>query len=132
LILGACAVAGGLVALILGLPALRVSGQFLAVTTLAFAVTADNYFFNPTNNPSWFPSNYPRPELWGYFDLTQERTLYYFTLATLAVAAVVVANLRRARTGRTIAAARDNEKAVAAVGVNTVEARLSGFVFAGM
>ena len=132
LILGACAVAGGVVALILGLPALRVSGQFLAVTTLAFAVTADNYFFNPSNNPTWFPSNYPRPELWGFFDLTDEKTLYYFTVAVLGAAALVVANLRKARTGRTIAAARDNEKAVAAVGVNTVEARLSGFVLAGM
>ena len=132
LILGVCAVAGGAVALVIGLPALRVSGQFLAVTTLAFAVAADNYFFNPSNNPSWFPSNFERPELWGVVDLADERSLYYFTLAVLAAGTFVVANLRRARTGRIIAAARDNERAVSAVGVNTTEARLAGFVFAGM
>ncbi|HMG39811.1 MAG TPA: ATP-binding cassette domain-containing protein [Acidimicrobiales bacterium] len=147
LILGACAVAGGLVALIIGLPALRVSGQFLAVTTLAFAVAADNYFFNPSNNPSWFPTNFDRPELWGAVDLTNgnkvsllgldidlsgEHLLYYLTLGVLVVGMILVANLRRARSGRIIAAARDNERAVSAVGVNTTEARLAGFVFAGM
>lgn len=132
LTLGASAVAGGVVALILGLPALRVSGQFLAVTTLAFAVAADQYFFNPSNYPTWFPTNFDRPELWGVVDLTEERSLYYFTLAVLAGGAIVVANLRRARAGRIIAAARDNERAASAVGVNTTEARLAGFVLAGM
>ena len=130
--LGASAVAGGLVALVLGLPALRVSGQFLAVTTLAFAVCAEQYFFNPANSPEWFPTNFERPELWGVVDLSDDSAMYFFTLAVLAAGAFVVHNLRRARAGRTIAAARDNERAVAAVGVNTTEARLAGFVIAGM
>jgi ABC-type branched-subunit amino acid transport system ATPase component/ABC-type branched-subunit amino acid transport system permease subunit len=130
--LGASAVAGGLIALILGLPALRVSGQFLAVTTLAFAVCAEQYFFNPSNFPGWFPSNFPRPKLWGEISLETEQSMYYFVLAILAVGCFVVYNLRRARAGRTIAAARDNEKAVAAVGVNTTEVRLAGFVISGM
>ena len=132
IILAVCAVAGGLVALLLGLPALRVSGQFLAVTTLAFAVCAEQYFFNPSNYPDWFPSNFQRPELWGVIDLANERTMYYAALAVMLLGVLVVFNLRRARAGRTIAAARDNERAVAAIGVNTTEARLAGFVLAGM
>ena len=131
-VLGASAVAGGVIALLLGLPALRVSGQFLAVTTLAFAVCAEQYFFNPSNFPDWFPSNFQRPELWGAIDLSSERTMYYFALAILGVGAFAVSNLRKARAGRIIAAARDNERAVAAVGVNTTEARLAVFVIAGM
>ena len=107
-------VAGGVIALLLGLPALRVSGQFLAVTTLAFAVAMQLYFLNPANYESLLPSSYSRPEVFGAAKLVDERLLYALTLALLAASLMVVANLRRARTGRVIAAARDNDRAAAA------------------
>ena len=44
---------GALVSLFIGLPALRMSGPFLAVTTLAFGVTASSYFLQPNYLP-WF------------------------------------------------------------------------------
>ncbi len=69
-------VAGGVIALLLGLPALRVSGQFLAVTTLAFAVAMELYFLNPANYERWMPAAYERPELWGVLELSNERWLY--------------------------------------------------------
>jgi ABC-type branched-subunit amino acid transport system ATPase component/ABC-type branched-subunit amino acid transport system permease subunit len=132
LAMGASAVAGGLVALLVGLPALRVSGQLLAVTTLAFAVAMDNYFLNPANFEEWLPPAFERPKLWGAIDLTDERWLYCLALGTLAATTIVVYNLRQARAGRTIAAVRDNPKGAAAVGVNVLESRMAGFVFAGM
>jgi ABC-type branched-subunit amino acid transport system ATPase component/branched-subunit amino acid ABC-type transport system permease component len=132
LTLGMSAVAGGLVALFVGLPALRVSGQLLAVTTLAFAVAMDNYFLNPANFEAWLPPAFERPQLWGRVDLTDERWLYFVALAMVAITAIVVYNLRQARAGRTIAAVRDNPKGAAAVGVNVLESRLAGFIFAGM
>ncbi|HEY0698899.1 MAG TPA: ABC transporter permease, partial [Micromonospora sp.] len=131
LTLGASAVAGGLVALLLGLPALRVSGQLLAVTTLAFAAAMQLYFLNPANYESLLPSSYSRPELWGRAELVDERWLYALTLGLLVASVVVIRNMRRARTGRVIAAARDNDRAAAATGINTVETRLMAFVFAG-
>jgi ABC-type branched-subunit amino acid transport system ATPase component/ABC-type branched-subunit amino acid transport system permease subunit len=130
--LGAAAVAGGVVALVVGLPALRISGQLLAVTTLAFAVAADTYFFEPANYEGWPPDSYVRPHLWGEVDLADERWLYGLALAVLGVVALVTHNLRRARAGRAVTATRDNIRAAASVGVNTVETRLAGFVFAGM
>src|SRR5439155_7326250 len=45
----AAGAAGAVVALIVGLPALRIQGLFLAVTTLAFAIALNAYFFNPDN-----------------------------------------------------------------------------------
>ena len=63
--LGLAALAGGAIALVLGLPALRVSGQFLAVTTLAFAVAMELYVLNPANFESLMPAAYGRPELWA-------------------------------------------------------------------
>jgi ABC-type branched-subunit amino acid transport system ATPase component/ABC-type branched-subunit amino acid transport system permease subunit len=127
-----CAVGGALVALALGLPALRVSGELLAVTTLAFAVAMQLFILNPANFEWLIPQSYSRPELFGRIDLSDERWVYALALAVLAVAVFVVSNLRASRTGRVIAAARDNERSAAAAGVNTTETRLMAFVVAGM
>ncbi len=127
-----CAVAGGLVAAVVGIPALRVSGQLLAVSTLAFAVALQQHVVQPASYEGLVPSSYARPELFGRWDLTSERWLYTLTLALLVVAAVVIANLRRTRTGRVIAASRDNQRAAAAVGVSRARTTITAFVFSGM
>ncbi len=124
--------AGGVVALVVGLPALRVSGQFLAVTTLAFAVAMELYFLNPANYEQWLPAAYARPELWGALDLSNERWLYALALALLVGGIYIVRNLKGARAGRSISATRDNERGAAAAGINTTETRLAAFIFAGM
>ncbi|HEX6568360.1 MAG TPA: ATP-binding cassette domain-containing protein, partial [Acidimicrobiales bacterium] len=130
--LGLSAAAGGAIALVLGMPALRVSGQFLAVTTLAFAVAMELYFLNPANYENWLPAAYQRPELWGALELSNERWLYALALGLLVAGVYIVRNLKAARAGRTISATRDNERGAAAAGINTVETRLAAFIFAGM
>jgi ABC-type branched-subunit amino acid transport system ATPase component/ABC-type branched-subunit amino acid transport system permease subunit len=130
--LGLAAVAGGLIALVLGLPALRVSGQFLAVTTLAFAVAMELYVLNPANFEDLLPAAYGRPELWGALELSDERWLYALALGLLVSCVYIVRNLRAAGAGRTIAATRDNQRSAASAGVNIVETRLAAFVFAGV
>jgi ABC-type branched-subunit amino acid transport system ATPase component/ABC-type branched-subunit amino acid transport system permease subunit len=125
-------VAGGVIALLLGLPALRVSGQFLAVTTLAFAVAMELYFLNPANYERWMPAAYERPELWGVLDLSDERWLYALAVALVVAGMYIVRNLKAARAGRSISATRDNERGAAAAGINTTETRLAAFIFAGM
>ena len=130
--LGLAAVAGGLIALVLGLPALRVSGQFLAVTTLAFAVAMELYVLNPANFEDLMPAAYGRPELWGALELSDERWLYALALCLLVSCVYIVRNLRAARAGRTIAATRDNQRSAASAGINIVETRLAAFVFAGV
>ena len=125
-------VAGGVIALLVGLPALRVSGQFLAVTTLAFAVAMELYFLNPANYEQFLPSAYQRPELWGALDLSNERWLYALAVALLVGGVYIVRNLKGARAGRSISATRDNERGAAAAGINTTETRLAAFIFAGM
>jgi ABC-type branched-subunit amino acid transport system ATPase component/ABC-type branched-subunit amino acid transport system permease subunit len=132
LCLGLAALAGGAIALVLGLPALRVSGQFLAVTTLAFASAMEFYFLNPANYPNWLPDRYERPELWGALELSNERWLYALAVLLVVAGVYVVRNLKQARAGRSISATRDNPKGAAAAGINTTETRLAAFVFAGM
>ncbi|HVU62317.1 MAG TPA: ATP-binding cassette domain-containing protein [Mycobacteriales bacterium] len=127
----AAGASGALLAVLVGLPALRIRGLFLAVTTLALAVAADGYFFNPTNFASIIPNNITRPVLWKRFNLTSERALYYVCLAVLVLAVVIVQGLRRARPGRVMVATRDNPRAAAAMAVPTTRVTLLGFVLSG-
>ncbi len=127
----AAAIAGAILAVAVGLPALRMRGLFLAVTTLALAVAADGFFLNPTNFPSLIPQNIPRPVLWKRFDLTSETALYYLCLGALVLAILLVQGIRSARAGRVLFATRDNPRAAAAVGVPTVRVRLMAFVASG-
>jgi branched-chain amino acid transport system permease protein len=125
-------VVGGVVALLLGLPALRIRGLFLAVTTLAFAVALDSYFLNPTYFNEWIPSPIVRPDLWQRWPLEQARSMYFLCLGFLVLFAFLARGVRRARAGRVLIAARDNRKAAEAASVPTTGVILSGFVFSGI
>jgi ABC-type branched-subunit amino acid transport system ATPase component/ABC-type branched-subunit amino acid transport system permease subunit len=125
------AVVGGVLAVAVGLPALRIRGLFLAVTTLALAVAVDGFFLNPTNFASLIPSTIDRPILWKRFDLNNERTLYYLCLAVLVLTIVVVHGLRSTRPGRVMIATRDNPRAAAAMAVPTTRIKLLCFVVSG-
>lgn len=124
--------AGGLIALLVGVPALRIRGLFLAATTLAFAVALDSYFLNPTNFPDYIPGSVDRPTLWERFDLESEWVMYYVCLGFLLITILAALGIRKARAGRTLLATRDNYRAAAAAGVPTTMAKLSGFVLAGV
>ncbi|MGH9008224.1 MAG: ATP-binding cassette domain-containing protein, partial [Acidimicrobiia bacterium] len=126
------AAAGALVAVLIGLPAFRVKGMFLAVTTLAFAVAMESYIVNPTNFQQWIPSSYDRPVLWKHVDLAGERPMYYLCLVALLLVVLVVHTTLRTRTGRVLRATRDNPRAAAAMAVPTARVQLAGFVLAGV
>jgi ABC-type branched-subunit amino acid transport system ATPase component/ABC-type branched-subunit amino acid transport system permease subunit len=124
-------VAGLVTSVALGLPALRVRGLFLPVTTLALAVSMSSYFLNPTYVKSGIPATVGRPLVLGRFDLADEGNLFLFCVAVLAVAVVVVVNLRRRRPGRAWLAVRDNEWAAEARGVSLARTRLAAFAVSG-
>ena len=123
--------AGAAVALVIGLPALRIGSLFLAVTTIAFAVALDSYVLNVNNFPDLVPSNVRRPMLFGRYDLEDQYAMYVLCLVVLAVWITVAIGLRKARTGRTLMATRDNERAAAAAGVEATRVKLGGFLLAG-
>lgn len=124
---------GAVVAVVVGLPALRLRGFFLAVTTLAFAMAASAYLLN-VQYFSWAPdpsSVVIRPRLFGGINLASQRTYYYVCLVVLALAVVAVRGIRRSRTGRVLLALRENERAAQAFGVNILRAKLTAFAISG-
>ena len=127
--------AGGLAAVVVGLPALRIRGLFLAVTTLAFAVASYSWLYGQSWLVEITPTStslaIPRPHL-GAVDLTGELGYYWACLVVLVFVAAVVDQLRRTGVGRTMLAVRDNQAAAAAMGISVQRVKLTAFVVSGM
>jgi len=133
LVLIAAGAVGAIVALLVGLPALRIKGMFLAVTTLALAVALDQYFLNQSTFPSFIPDQgVRRPLLLQRFGLDNNYELYLTCLVILGLAVLVTMGLRKARAGRVLIGVRDNERAAASAAVPTTSVRLAGFAVAGV
>ena len=130
----AAGIAGALAAVLVGLPALRIQGPFLAVTTLAFAFTVQKFFLNRAYFDSWMPQSgepVARPRLYGIFSTQSDIRFYFVCLAFLGLSLLAARSLRRNRLGRLLIGARDNGKAVQAYGVNLASTKLAAFAISG-
>lgn len=121
---------GAVVAVIVGLPALRLQGLFLSVTTLAFAVATSAWLLN-RKYATWIPQRVDRPLLLNRFDLSSDRTYYFVCLVFLGVSLLALTGIRRSRTGRVLLALRENERGVTAYGVSVSRAKMTAFAMSG-
>jgi len=124
-------VVASLVALVIGLPALRIRGPFLAVTTLAFAVTSGTFFLEDRYFPWFIESRIERPLLWDRLLLDTEWKVYLMCLIGLVMVIYATKGLRASHTGRALIAVRDNEAAAEAVTLNTTMLKLTAFLVSG-
>lgn len=120
---------GAVLSLLIGLPALRIRGLFLGVTTLAFAIAAKSWIFQ------WkiltTDQSIVRPHIFGFIDTTSERSFYFVCVLGLLFALFVARNLRRSRWGRNLIAMRDNETQAQALGMRLTASRLGAFAISG-
>lgn len=124
-------IAGAVVAVVVGLPALRLPGLYLAVTTLAFSLASSNYLLN-RNEQTWIPrGGIDRPDLFKTFDLHQQDAMYWFVLGVVVIGFLAVSGIRRSRTGRTLVSVRDNERGAAAYAIPVLRAKITGFALSG-
>ncbi|MDQ1397914.1 MAG: branched-chain amino acid transport system permease protein livM, partial [Acidimicrobiaceae bacterium] len=119
------------VSVLIGIPALRIRGPFLAVTTLAFAVTSSTFFLDARHVPWFVPDFVPRPTLWNRVTFDKDWQMYLLALFGLVVAMAAARSLRQSRTGRALVAVRDNSQAAQSVSINTTRTRLTGFAVSG-
>jgi len=128
------AVAGALIAV----PALRLSGIYLALGTAAFAVVCDQWIFNlPSfqlfgNRIALFNQgsiSAVGPRLFG-FALGSEPDLMVLAAVCLGLLSLGVAALRRGRFGRRLIALHDSEAAYATLGGSLLAARVAVFALA--
>ncbi|MCW2800823.1 MAG: transporter related protein [Aeromicrobium sp.] len=119
-----------LVGLLFGLPALRTRGVNLAVVTfgLGFALF-QMLFSNSSYTGGAEQTRIETPTLFGIDinPITHSDHFALLCLVTLVVLAIMVANLRKGRTGRRLLAVRANERAAAAAGISVFQSKLYAF-----
>jgi len=121
------------VSLLIGLPALRIRGLYLAVVTLAFGFFCEFTIFKTTFLAGSQAGIRWDPPKFGPLDLSapSNRPLFFFSVALLALALWVTRNIARSRTGRSFYALRENEKAAATLGVDLTRVKLLAFAVSG-
>jgi branched-chain amino acid transport system permease protein len=113
-----------LVGVVVGLPALRLRGTYLALVTLAIGVVFPSVVrrFSDLTGGSigLFGLSYSPPSGIAYFSGRGGEGLWMYWVATIALllSCLVVWNIMRSRMGRAIVALRDNEAAAVVMGVN--------------
>ncbi|MFZ4717928.1 MAG: ABC transporter permease [Ilumatobacteraceae bacterium] len=125
---------GGAAAFVVGLPALRLRGLYLAVTTFALSLATEYWLLNDRFF-HWFPaaeSGFRRVPLFGKVAIDTPTRLYTYSIVVLALAMLALRGIRRSRTGRVIVAIRENERAAQSFSVGLVRAKLTAFVISGV
>lgn len=137
-------IVGGIIAAIagvlLGIPVLRVKGDYLAIVTLGFGEIIRIVFNNldkPVNITGGAQgiSSIPSPTIFGYV-ISDSSQFYYVVLVVLAVVIMGVTRLQDSKLGRSWQAVRENEIAAQASGIHLVRTKLIAFAigasFSGM
>ena len=137
------AVCAGIAGVIVGVPVLRLQGDYLAIVTLAFGeiiknifnilyvgVDAEGLHFSITNEADLHLGEGGVSILQGPMGATANVKLSTFTVGTVLVliALFVVLNLVHSRAGRAIMAMRDNRIAAESVGISATKYKLMAFV----
>ena len=114
---------------IIGIPALRLRGDYLAIVTLAFGEIVKSLFQNSSDESFGGSLGLETPR----FDKTY---LFIIAFVLVLITLAVVQNLIRSKHGRAITAIRDNEIAARASGINVTKYKLLAFIlsaaFAGV
>jgi len=124
--------AGTLTALVIGVFALRATGVYFLMLTLAFAQMA----YAVAHQWGWLTggtnglSGIPRPVVPG-IDLSGSVPFYYLVLLVAGAAALVLWRITRSPFGAALAGIRENESRMRAMGFDTFRLKLAAFVLAG-
>jgi branched-chain amino acid transport system permease protein len=124
-----CFVAG----LMLGVPALRLRGLYLALVTLGVAIAVPQLikrFDSLTDGTQGI--NVARPEAPSWVPVADDQFVYFLTLAITVPMFVLAANLVRGRVGRAFVAIRENEIAAKAMGVDLAKFKTLAFAISAM
>jgi ABC-type branched-subunit amino acid transport system permease subunit len=126
-------VIGMWLSVLLGLPALRIKGLYLAIVTLAFGYAAELFLFKSDLLASGQTGVSITPPKIGPVDLDDpsNRPLFLVGVVLLLGCTWVARNLAGSLTGRSFFAVRENEKAAATLGVGLTQAKLVAFAISG-
>jgi len=127
LVIGATAAAA--CGIIIGVPALRLRGDYLAIVTLAFGEIVKSLFQNTSDETFGGALGLDTPRY-------DKKYLFIFAFVLVLITLAVVQNFIRSKHGRAVTAIRDSEIAARATGINVTKYKLLTFTisaaFAGV
>ena len=113
--------AAALCGVVIGIPALRLRGDYLAIVTLAFGEIVKSLFMNSSSESFGGSLGLDTPR----FD---KNYLYIIALVLVLITLAIVQNYIRSKHGRAVTAIRDNEIAARATGINVTKYKLLTFI----
>ncbi|NOZ30039.1 MAG: leucine/isoleucine/valine transporter permease subunit [Chloroflexi bacterium] len=123
-------VVGALAGVLLGIPVLRMRGDYLAIVTLGFGeiirVLANSDLLKPYIGGAQGILQIPKPSIAGIQLITSQQ-LYYLILLGCLVAIFVSWRLSDSRVGRAWIAMREDEDVAQAMGINLIKYKLLAF-----
>lgn len=118
---------------LLGLPTLRLRGDYLAIVTLAFGeimrITLNNWEAL-TNGPGGLPG-IDEPVFFG-LRVDTNTEFYYLALVVILVCIVIIRNLKNSRLGRALNALREDELAAECSGIDVSRVKLLSFMVSAL
>jgi branched-chain amino acid transport system permease protein len=124
-----------IVGVVIALPALRLSGLYLAIVSVAFAYSCQWVFLNwqsVTHGAGGFPVP---PIAFPLVPISTAAATYYLSLLVIVLLIAALMNVLRCRIGRAFVAVRENETAAGALGINLTKYKTIAFgisaLFAG-
>ncbi|MBS4214953.1 ABC transporter permease [Neobacillus rhizophilus] len=126
----------GLVGLLLGFAALRLSGLYLAIVTLGLGTAVPQILLKWDEVTNGYTGLHAAIPSIGFFIIDTEFEMYFLVLAIVIVTIIVTNNILRSKIGRAFVALRDSEAGAEAMGVQLAKYQILAFVisafFAGI
>jgi branched-chain amino acid transport system permease protein len=121
------ALVAGITGIVVGLPALRVRGMYLAIATLAFGFIVEEVLTRAEGvtggNGGMLVGS---PQVFG-LPIDSEQRMYYLCLFFLVLVVLGLLNLLRSPTGRAFVAIRDSEVSAQSMGINLAYYKTTAF-----
>ena len=114
------AAAAAICGVIIGIPALRLRGDYLAIVTLAFGEIVKTLFQNTSDESFGGTLGLDTPRY-------DKKYLFLIAFVLVLIALAVIQNFIRSKHGRAVTAIRDNEIAAKATGINVTKYKLIAF-----
>lgn len=118
LALPAAGVLAGIVGFLIGLPALRLSGLYLAIVTMGFSFIVEEIILRWKSLTNGTLGLFVDPPSIGPLSFDTEKSYYYLALILLISTIITAKNILRSPSGRAMSAIRDSEVASQAMGIS--------------
>lgn len=116
--------------ILIGLPTLRLKGDYLAIATLGFGEIVKNIIINwdsMTKGPMGI-NGIPGPKLFGFMFSSMDKLSWVILIwVIVAITYYFVRRVVRSRVGRALEAIREDEIAASAMGINTAKYKIGAF-----